>query len=80
MATDSTFPQQTYSFSQLSLNERKELVKYFFTGVFASSIVFGVWIATPFYWWFGVVSGEIGRWLGILFPILLCGLIISFAI
>ena len=50
--------QQAYSFSDLSLNEIKVLVKFFFTAVLACGIVFGVWIVIPLYWWIGTESSE----------------------
>ena len=69
--------QQVYSFSDLSLNEIKELVKYFFTAVLTCGICFGVWIVVPLYWWLGTESSEsspgwsISGWVGILIPLFL---------
>jgi len=69
--------QQAYSFSDLSMNEIKELVKFFFTAVLACCIIFGVWIFVPLYWWIGTEGSEsspgwsIPGWVGILIPLFL---------
>lgn len=62
--------QQAYFFSDLSMNEIKELVKYFFTAVLGCGICCGVWIFVPFYWWTGGGTNVVGQWLSILLPVI----------
>lgn len=78
-----TSSQQVCSFSELSLNEIRELVKFYFSAVLAHGIIYGicggiilgVWIVVSLYWWISSRSSEalVSGGVGIL--ILLLGII-----